>query len=354
MPKNGILVTMGGFMYYPLKFKPVYKDYIWGGRYFEKFDRQLPEGIIAESWELSCHENGVSVVVNGELAGKSLPEIVKADPQNILGKSFTTDCQEYPLLVKLIDANDKLSVQVHPDDTYAAIYENGRGKNEMWYVVDCKPGAKLVVGLKPGVTKKVFFQAINDNRIEECLNEVEVQSGDVINIPAGTLHAIGAGIVIVEIQQTSDITYRVFDYNRVDRNGVGRQLHLDKALEVTNFNAGSQEVKSKGIKIKLGEGSSKTIYTANEIFGCEKYEVNGSVSETTDGSNYYIYICLSGHGKLKTENMSVEFKAGETVFIPASMGIYGLEGQFSALKAYVPELNKDIVEPMRKAGSADA
>lgn len=340
-------------MYYPIKFQPVYKAYIWGGRYFEKFDRELPEGILAESWELSCHKNGVSIVSNGELAGKSLPDIVNADPGNILGTRFPADCQEIPLLIKFIDANDKLSVQVHPDDNYAAVYEGGLGKNEMWYIMDAKPGAKLVAGLKPGVTREVFARAISDNRIEECLLEVEVQPGDVINIPAGLLHAIGAGIVIAEIQQTSDTTYRVFDYNRVDSSGVGRPLHLDKALDVTNFGAGSRDVKTNGIKLKINESCTKTIFLANRFFACERYQSEGSIAERTDGSKFYIFICLEGCGTISSDSMTVEFKAGETVFIPASLGEYRLEGKFTSLKTYIPDFKKDIVEPMRNAGCTD-
>ena len=230
-------------MYYPIKFKPVYKDYIWGGRYFEKFDRELPKGILAESWELSSHKNGVSIVSNGDLEGKTLSEIIKADAKNILGTKFPINCDKMPLLIKFIDANDSLSVQVHPDDNYAAVYEGGLGKNEIWYIMDARPGAKLVEGLKAGVTKEIFAKAIKENRIKECLLEVEVKQGDVVNIPAGLVHAIGAGLVIAEIQQTSDITYRVFDYNRVNSKGVGRLLHLKKALDVINFQEGARDIK---------------------------------------------------------------------------------------------------------------
>jgi mannose-6-phosphate isomerase len=340
-------------MYYPIKFKPVYKDYIWGGRYFEKFERELPEGILAESWELSCHKNGLSVIANGDLKGKTLPEVVKADSQNILGSRFSADSTEVPLLIKLIDANDRLSVQVHPDDNYAAVYEGGLGKNEMWYIMDVKPGAKLVAGLKDGVTKEIFAQAIKENRIEECLLEVEVQPGDVINIPAGLVHAIGAGIVIAEIQQTSDTTYRVFDYNRVDSKGVGRPLHLDKALDVINFDASHRSVKCEGVTVKLSENCEKTVFLANKFFACERYSARGSFTEKCDGSKFYILICLEGSGKIITENATVDFKAGETVYFPAALGEYTVEGHFKALKAYVPDFNKDIVEPMRKAGCSN-
>jgi len=340
-------------MYYPIKFKPVYKDYIWGGRYFEKFDRVLPEGILAESWELSCHKNGVSIVSNGELEGKTLPEIVKADTKNILGTKFPTDFDEIPLLIKFIDANDSLSVQVHPDDNYAAVYEGGLGKNEMWYIVDAKPGAKLVAGIKTGVTKELFAQSIKENRIEECLLEVGVEQGDVINIPAGLVHAIGAGIVIAEIQQTSDTTYRVFDYNRVDSKGIGRPLHLEKALDVINFDASARDAKCSGVNVKVNDNCNKTIFLANKYFACEHYDANGSFDEKSDGSKFYIFICLEGEGKIVTGNMTVSFKAGETIFIPAAIGEYSVAGHFKALKTYIPDFNKDIVGPMRKAGCND-
>jgi mannose-6-phosphate isomerase len=351
----GFLKYHGGKnMYYPIKFKPVYKDYIWGGRYFEKFDRELPEGILAESWEVSCHKNGVSIISNGELRGKALTEIIKADSKNILGTKFSIDCEEIPLLIKLIDANDRLSVQVHPDDNYAAVYEGGLGKNEMWYIMAVKPGAKLVAGLKEGVVKENFAKAIKENRIEDCLQEVEVRPGDVINIPAGLVHAIGAGIVIAEIQQTSDTTYRVFDYNRVDSNGIGRPLHLEKALDVINFESAPGNVKCEGIDVPLNDSCSKTVFLANKYFACERYNVNGSLSEICDGTKFYIFICLEGTGSIETDSMTVDFKAGETVFIPASIGKYTLAGQFKALKTYIPDFNKDIVKPMRNAGCSDS
>lgn len=340
-------------MYYPVKFVPVYKDYIWGGRYFENFDRQLPEGILAESWELSCHKNGVSIAANGELAGKSLPDIINADPLNILGNRMPSDCQGLPLLIKFIDANDRLSVQVHPDDNYAAVYEGDLGKNEIWYIIDAKPGAKLIAGLKPGITKETFTQAVKDNRIEECLLEVGVQPGDVITIPAGQIHAIGAGIVLAEIQQCSDTTYRIYDYNRVDSNGMKRPLHLDKALDVINFHLIRNEAKISGVQLKINESCTKTVFMANRYFAFEKYDAKGSFIESTDGSTFYVFICLNGQGTIISESIQVDFKAGETILIPASMGEYRMEGTFTSLKTYIPDLRKDIVGPMRKAGCTD-
>lgn len=341
-------------MYYPLKFKPVYKDYIWGGRYFEKLGRELPEGLVAESWEVSCHKNGLSVIANGEYAGITLTEFIKSDPIGVAGSKFPLGCSEIPLLIKLIDANDKLSVQVHPDDNYAAVFENGFGKNEMWYIIDAKPGANLVAGLKKNITREKFLRAVKENRIEDCLLHVRVMPGDVINIPAGTVHSIGEGIVIAEIQQTSDITYRLFDYNRVDRNGVARQLHLDKALDVINFEAGHRKIKCGGVKIEVNDTCLKTVFVANRFFACERYELNGEVIEKSDGSKFYIYIFVEGNGAIETGDGKVKVNAGETVFLPAALREYTISGKLTALKTYIPDLISDIVNPMKNAGCTDS
>ncbi len=353
--KNHLAFSLRGqFMYYPFKFRPIYKDYIWGGRYFEKLGRKLPEGLVAESWEVSCHKNGLSVVANGEFAGRTLTELIESDPVNIVGLNFPSRCKEIPILIKLIDANDKLSVQVHPDDNYAAVFENSLGKNEMWYIIDTKPGAKLVVGLKKDVTREKFLRAVKENHLEECLLQVEVMPGDVINIPAGTIHSIGEGIVIAEIQQTSDITYRLFDYNRVDRNGVGRQLHLDKAIDVINFKNENRNIKCEGVKVKVNEACSKTVFVANRYFACERYELSGEVVEKCDGSKFYIYIFVEGNGVIKAEKANVKVNAGETVYLPAALGEYSVSGKLKALKAYIPDLISDIVNPMRNAGCANS
>ncbi|ACL75536.1 type I phosphomannose isomerase catalytic subunit [Ruminiclostridium cellulolyticum] len=341
-------------MYYPIKFRPVYKDYIWGGRYFEKLGRELPKGVVAESWEVSCHKNGLSVIANGEYAGRTLIEFIKSDTVGVLGTNFPYECSEIPLLVKLIDAHDKLSVQVHPDDCHAAVFENGFGKNEMWYIMDAKPGAKLVAGLKEDVTREKFIRAVSENRIEDCLLQVEVMPGDVISIPAGLVHAIGEGIVIAEIQQTSDITYRVFDYNRVDGNGNKRPLHLEKALDVINFNAGRRKIKYEGVKVKINDTCSKTVFLANRYFACERYDLNGGFKEKCDGSKFHIYIFMEGNGIIQTGDVKVSIKAGETVFLPAAVGEYTVSGQLKALKTYIPDLISDIVDPMRNAGCSNS
>ena len=218
----------------PLFFDPIYKSIIWGGRNLERiFNRSLPEGKVAESWEISNHGKDNSIITNGEFKGKSLNELLNKFGSKLVGKKCSSE--RFPLLIKLIDANDKLSVQVHPDNEYAKIHDNDLGKTEMWYIIDAKPNAKLICGVKSGTTKKQFEEAIKNNTLNEYLNYVDVKKGDTIFIPSGTVHAILDGIVIAEIQQNSDTTYRVYDWGRVGKDGKPRELHVEKALDVINF-----------------------------------------------------------------------------------------------------------------------
>lgn len=339
-------------MFYPLKFKPVYKSYLWGGRNLEKFGRTLPEGKVAESWEISYHPNGISIVGNGEFAGASLMELIANYGRKIVGTALPEkDLAKFPLLVKLIDANDKLSVQVHPEDDYAYAHENGElGKNEMWYILEAKPGAKLIYDVLPGVTRETFAQAVKDGKIESCLKQIPVSSGDVLNIPAGMVHAIGEGIILAEVQQNSDTTYRVYDYDRVDINGNRRPLHIEKALDVIDFNESGRKEKAEGLVTKAGVGSQKRYIVANPYFSIELYNVNGIVKEKADGSKFYIFIITEGEGEIIYGTDSVAVKRGESVLIPAALGDYSLNGEFKALKAYVPDLVKDVITPLKKEG----
>ncbi len=335
-------------MLYPLKFKPLYKDYVWGGRNLEALGKILPEtGIVAESWEVSCHKNGSSIVANGEYAGKSLPELVEQLGRKLVGHSLLQkDVDKFPLLVKFIDAENSLSVQVHPDDAYAFEKENGEyGKNEMWYIISAKPGSTLVYDVKPGITREAFAAAVAEGRTEECLKTIEVFAGDVINIPAGLVHAIGKGIVLAEIQQNSDTTYRVYDYGRV-----GRPLHIEKALEVIDFNPDGRREKYTGLELKAGEDGIRRTVIANRYFCTEIYQIAGSVQEIADGSKFCIYTFTSGQGSISWNGGELPVCAGESVLIPAEMGGYTLSGTFTALKAYIPNLNTDILMPLQDAG----
>ncbi len=339
-------------MLYPLKFKSLYKDYIWGGRNLERLGKILPAGKVAESWEISCNPDGVSVVSNGEYADTPLPKLVKILGRDLIGTSLDESAlSTFPLLIKLIDANDRLSVQVHPDDDYAKIHENGGlGKNEMWYIISANPGARLVSNILPGVTKEMFTQAIKDNTVEQLLNYVPVRPGDVLNIPAGLIHAIGEGIVLAEVQQNSNTTYRVYDYNRVGSDGQKRPLHVQKSLDVINFSDTGSQPKSQGLEVRLSLNSNITYYIANQYFCVQIYNIYGYKNENANGSKFEIYVFIDGECKLSYEGGEMDFKAGESVLIPAKMGKYKLEGKFKALKTFVPDIEKDVIEPLLAAG----
>ncbi len=337
-------------MLYPLKFEPLYKDYIWGGRNLAALGKVLPpEGIVAESWEVSCHKNGYSIISNGEYEGLSLPQLIRLHGRAIIGDALPRkDVNKFPLLVKFIDAQDNLSVQVHPDDSYAYTMENGEsGKNEMWYIISAKPGARLIYDVVPGTTRKKFAQALSQSDVAGCLKSIEVFDGDVINIPAGIVHAIGKGIILAEVQQSSDTTYRVYDYGRV-----GRQLHIEKALDVIDFNSSGRKEKYAGLKLDIGNNCTKRIVVANHYFCIEIYCIKGSVQEIADGSKFFIYTFISGEGIIKWNDGGLPFKGGESILLPASLGHYSLDGDFLALKAYVPDLQADILQPLKDAGRA--
>lgn len=321
-------------MLYPFKFKPVYKDYIWGGRNLEKLNKVLPEGKVAESWEIACHKDGMSIVCNGDLAGSTLEEIISKYGEEVLGHKINNK-NNFPLLAKFIDANDWLSVQVHPDDDYARVHENGEsGKSEMWYIISAKPGSKLVYGLKEDIAKETFLEKIKVNDIKSCLNFIEVSEGDIIDIPPGMIHAIGEGIVLAEIQQSSNITYRVYDYDRVDKNGNKRELHINKAVEVISVNS-PITTKTEFRKDTINENCTRERKISNKYFNVDLYHIDGGITEVTDGSKFYIYMIVEGEGQLKYRDSFINIKLGDSIFIPASIGDYSMKGNLKTIKAYV-------------------
>lgn len=335
-------------MLYPLKFEPLYKDYIWGGRNLRLFGKTLPDrGNVAESWEVACHKNGTSIIANGEFQGVSLTDLIQRFGRRIIGDSLPQkDVDKFPLLVKLIDAQNNLSVQVHPDDAYAKANENGEyGKNEMWYIISAKAGAKLVLDVVPGTTRESFAAAVAENRVEDCLKTVDVFAGDVINIPAGLVHAIGEGIMLAEVQQNSDTTYRVYDYGRV-----GRDLHIQKALDVINFNSTGRPHKYSGLEISLGQGCSKRTAIANNYFCAELYHISGRISENANGSKFFIYTFTAGDGNISWNGGKMAVSTGMSLLVPASMGEYSLSGDITALKSYVPDLDSDVITPLKNSG----
>lgn len=309
---------------YPIKFENLYYKKIWGGRDLESFRDNLPSGDIGESWDIACHENGMGIVANGSLKGKTFKEIIDIYGEEILGKDSKN--KEFPLLVKLINSKDKLSVQVHPNDDYAKRVENSLGKTEAWYVVDAKPYSSLIVGTK-NCDKEIFEKAIKDNEIEKYLNKINVKKGDCFLIKSGMVHAICEGVIIAEIQQSSDITYRIYDYGRP------REIHVEKSLDVINFSLST--INEGERDLKKFNGYEKGILCFSEYFTIEKYIISEKVEESSDLNKFYIFTCVEGNGHIKCKNIShVSISKGDSILIPASLGEYSIEGELTLLKSY--------------------
>ncbi|MDE6579978.1 MAG: class I mannose-6-phosphate isomerase, partial [Ruminiclostridium sp.] len=296
--------------------------YLWGGnRLREEYGKISDADKIAESWELSCHKDGESVIANGEFKGETLNAYIEKQGKQVLGDNCGR-FEYFPILIKLIDAKDNLSVQVHPDNEYAMRVEGEYGKTEMWYIVDCDPGAELLYGFKHDITKEEFERRIKDTTLLEVTNNVPVHKGDVFFIKSGTLHAIGKGILIAEIQQNSNTTYRIYDYGRVGADGKPRQLHVDKAVEVTQLTPPEFPTKA------MGEVEQKDGYSVQLLSKCEYFRVNkvsvqeGCVLEAGKASFNSILV-LDGQGEID----GVELKKGDSCFIPAGYGKYTFEGK---------------------------
>ena len=310
---------------YLLEFKEISKEVIWGGNslstvYSKPFDK---DKTIGESWEICDLPNDNNVVSNGELKGKTLSYLVKEYGSKLLGTKYKEDY--FPLLIKLIDAKDKLSIQVHPDEEYANKRHNKHGKNEMWYVMDTYGDAKLLIGLKENVTKEDLKKAIdNKENIEDMFNYFDIKKGDAFYIPSGCIHAILGNVIIAEIQTPSDVTYRLYDWNRVDKNGKSRELHIEDSFNVIkNINAFSLK-SSKNNKIKTYTLEINTVFT-NDYFTTEEYIINGDYSSKTNEESFEIIIVLEGDGTIESSVNSVDLKIGKTVLVPASLGDYTIK-----------------------------
>ncbi|MGN0592196.1 MAG: type I phosphomannose isomerase catalytic subunit [Ruminococcus sp.] len=323
----------------PVFLKGVCKDYLWGGnRLRQEFGKESDRPIIAESWELSCHPDGCCVVMNGRDAGLTLTEYMeKYGAERILG----ANCHgvENVPLIKLIDAKEPLSVQVHPDDAYARAHGDTNGKTEMWYIVDAEPDAKLVYGVNRALTREGFARHIADGTLEEILNEVPVKKGDVFFIPAGTLHAIGKGILLAEVQQNSNLTYRVYDYNRRDAEGNLRELHIEDAVAVTDLVPVSEAYPhgaSEDIKSTWG---TMRILSICRHFAATCYTVTQQLSFTRMDSFRHLLV-LEGEGILKTECGEYPLKKGDSVLLPAGMGGYWIDGHIRFIETFCPDIEE--------------
>jgi mannose-6-phosphate isomerase len=323
---------------YPLTFDPAYKDYVWGGRSLkEHFGRNLPPGITAESWEIAAHHDGVSVVNNGFFAGISLTDLHDHLGYELIGRNsaWAQERGKFPLLIKLLDARNRLSVQVHPDDAYALENENNElGKTEMWVVLHAESGAAILLGVKDGTTPNAFKNAIQEQRLEPFLHQIKVRTGDFICVPSRSLHAILGGLVVAEIQQNSNVTYRVYDWGR------DRPLHVGKALDVINF----QQVEPKLSAAKpviIAPGITEEQLCQNKYFTVERLNMKPGSQYTgnCNGKTLEIWGVISGRANILGGNMEVPCPAVTFALLPAAMGPYKVHAheETQLLRAFVED-----------------
>ena len=301
---------------YPLKLSAPLKDYIWGGERLKNEYGFKSDKKIAEAWVLSVREDGRSTVLNGELAGKTLGEAISAFGDRCIGKNALA-FKYFPLLIKLIDAKDKLSVQVHPDDEYALKNEGEFGKTEMWYVISAEPGARLIYGLNRSVSKEELSEYIYSDRITEICRFVPVKSGDVFFIPAGTVHAIGEGMLIAEVQQNSNITYRVSDYGRLGADGKPRQLHKEKALEVINR---EPTPLNADFKVTVTLSTKEKKLADCKYFNVTVVELSGEKA-LLEPDSFVSLLCLDGDAVIEYDGGDIAIQKADSFFIPAGLKI---------------------------------
>lgn len=316
-----------------LKLKPAFKDYIWGGtKLRDDFGFKSDLNKVAEGWMLSCHKDGENIIDGGEFDGKTLSEVIKKSGKDILG----TNAQKYdffPILIKLIDAKDNLSVQVHPDNEYALRVEGEYGKTECWYVIDCDEGSELIYGFKKKISNKEFRKRIEDNTFLDVVNHVKVKKGEFFFIESGTLHAIGKGILLAEIQQNSNTTYRVYDYNRLGADGKPRELHTEKALDVTKC----EPPKNNGVMppVVKKDGYDEKLLTSCELFSVKDITVNQSYISVADKHSFVSVLVIDGNGSLTCGQETFTLKKGDSYFISADSGEFSICGNVNIIETRV-------------------
>lgn len=329
--KNSLLRTK------PFLLKPTEKECLWGGtRLKDDFAKESELELLGESWECSTHPDGPSTVASGEHNGKLLPEVLKEHPE-YLGTHPRTK-GELPILIKLIDAREDLSVQVHPDDDYAMKYENGSlGKTEMWYVLDAAKGTKLIYGLNHDTDKETLRRSIVNGTVGKYLQKVPIKKDDLFYIEAGTIHAIGAGALIAEIQESSNLTYRLYDYDRVGKDGKKRELHVEKALEVASLKGSSEPVQPLRV-LKYRQGCAEELLCRCKYFQVERMLLNTErcremVGFETDGLSFRVFLCVKGCGTIFfEENEAIHFFKGDCIFVPANSVLMKFHGNAQILK----------------------
>lgn len=316
---------------YPLQFVPILKERIWGGTKLKSvLNKPLTSDITGESWELSTVQGEISIVANGPLAGKPLTEIIDSAPEAILGtevhKRFGN---AFPLLFKFIDAREDLSIQVHPNDELAKKRHYSFGKTEMWYIMQADDNARIIVGFKDKSSPGEYLEHLKDKTLLSILDQVKTKEGDVFFLETGTIHAIGAGIVLAEIQQTSDITYRVYDWDRVDANGNSRELHVDLALEAMNY----EVVHTQKAYVKETNQSNPVV--DSPYFTTNFLPLDGHAEILKTGRSFTVYMCVDGAFEMECDGKTYHYTKGDTVLVPAALQDYLLKGKASVLEIYI-------------------
>lgn len=308
----------------PLFLQPIFKERIWGGTALrDQFGYEIPTEQTGECWAISAHPNGESTVKNGPYRGKTLSELWK-DHRELFGNH---PGETFPLLTKILDASTDLSVQVHPDEEYANQNENGEhGKTECWYILDCQEGAEIVYG-HHAKSKAELVEMIQQNRWEDLLQRVVVKPGDFFYVPSGTVHALGAGTLVLETQQSSDVTYRLYDYDRVGQDGKKRELHIDKALDVITVPHQENSLSPQTIEQK---GAKCTTFVESEWFTVEKWEIDGSF-HASQAHNFQLVSVIEGEGELKTSLHTYPLTKGEHCILPYQMGEFELNGNLTLI-----------------------
>ena len=314
--------------FYPLTFTPILKDRIWGGKKLNTYlNKPLVSETTGESWEISTVPGDVSVVNNGVLKGKNINEIIELYPDDILGKSVVA-CfgKQFPLLFKFIDAKEDLSIQLHPNDELARERHNSFGKTEMWYVMQADESSRLVVGFKKDSNKEEYLQELNNKNLIGLLNEYPVAKGDVFFLETGTIHAIGAGVVVAEIQQTSDVTYRIYDWDRVDANGQGRELHTELALDAINYNTTPSKVDYQEVANQSTAIVDCPYFVTNIIALQDRF----IWKKTKDA--FTVFMCTNGQFEMIVNGEILRYRMGDTVLIPACIENLTVKGKATLLE----------------------
>ena len=316
---------------YPLQFDPILKERIWGGEKLKtELNKPITSSITGESWEISTVKGDISIIANGALKGKSLMDVINDNPNEILGTEiYTRFGKQFPLLFKYLDAREDLSIQVHPNEALAKKRHNSFGKTEMWYIMQADEDARIIVGFKENSNAAEYLENLENKTLLSILDDVKVKSGDVFFLETGTVHAIGAGLVVAEIQQTSDITYRLYDFDRVDAQGAIRELHVDLALDAINYNV-----------VQTKKEYSKDVNESNVVVDCPYFTTNfipldGNISVQKDGKSFTVYMCIDGEFEIQCNDAVYNYKKGDTLLIPAGISELIISGKASILEIYI-------------------